>query len=206
MLYDISPTIRPDTPVWPGDTPFTYRWTASLAAGDPVNLATVTTTLHLGSHADAPCHVDPRGAGVEALPLEPFLGACRVVRVPSGDAVEKRHVEGLDLAAPGRLLFRTDSVRDRRVFAPRFTALAPELAALLAGRGVALVGVDTPSVDPFGSAELPAHHALIGGGVAILEGLVLEGVPEGIYELIALPLKLAGMDGSPVRAVLRTLE
>ncbi len=206
MLYDISPTIRPETPVWPGDTPFSARPSAALAAGDPVNLATVTTTLHLGAHVDAPCHVEARGAGVEALPLEPFLGACRVVKVPSTAQVEPRHVEGLDLATPGRLLFRTESVRDRRVFSERFAAVSPELAALLARHGVALVGVDTPSVDPYGSAELPAHHTLVRGGVAILEGLVLDGVPEGIYELIALPLKLAGMDGSPVRAVLRTLE
>ncbi len=206
MLYDISPTVRPETAVWPGDTPFSYTVNAALSAGDPAALATVTTTLHVGAHADAPCHVEPRGGGIETLPLEPFLGPCRVVKVPPVPFLEPRHIEGLDLATPGRYLFRTDSVRDRRVFSARFTALSPELAALLAERGAALVGVDTWSVDPFGSAELPAHHALVRRGVAILEGLLLDGVPDGVYELIALPLKLAGLDGSPVRAVLRTLE
>jgi arylformamidase len=206
MLYDISPTIRPEIPVWPGDTPFEARLAWSIAAGASVNVAAVSTTLHLGAHADAPFHTEPRGDGVADLPLERYLGPCRVVRVPAAALIEPRHVEGIDLASPRRLLFRSDSVRDRRGFPERFTALSPELAALLGERGVLLVGMDTPSVDPFESKDLAAHHALARGGVAILESLLLDGVPEGIYELIALPLKLAGLDASPVRAVLRTLE
>jgi arylformamidase len=206
MLYDLSPTVRPETPVYPGDTPFSSRWTASLAQGDAVNLSTLTTTPHVGSHVDAPFHTEPRGEGVGDLALGPFLGACRVVRVPPVPLIEPHHVEGLDLEGPRRLLFRTDSVRDRSQFPERYTALAPELARLLAERGAVLVGIDTPSVDPPGSETLDAHHALLRGGVAILEGLVLDGVSEGVYELIALPLKLAGLDASPVRAVLRSLE
>ena len=206
MLYDISPTIRPEIPVWPGDTPFEARLTWSIAAGASVNVAAVSTTLHLGAHADAPFHTEPRGEGVGDLPLERYLGPCRVVKVPAAPLIEPRHVEGIDLASPRRLLFRSDSVRDRRGFPERFTALSPELAALLGERGVLLVGMDTPSVDPFESKDLAAHHALARGGVAILESLLLDGVPEGTYELIALPLKLAGLDASPVRAVLRTLE
>jgi arylformamidase len=128
-----------------------------------------------------------------------------VVKVPPAALVEPRHVDGLELGNPPRLLLRTDSVRDRRAFPERFTALSKDLAALLAERRVLLVGVDTPSVDPFDSKTLDAHHALARGGVAILEGLVLDGVPEGLYELIALPLKLAGVDASPVRAVLKSL-
>jgi len=206
MLYDISPTIRPEIPVWPGDTPFEARLAWSIAAGASVNVAAVSTTLHLGAHADAPFHTEPRGEGVGDLPLERYLGPCRVVKVPAAPLIEPRHVEGIDLASPRRLLFRSDSVRDRRSFPERFTALSPELAALLGERGVLLVGMDTPSVDPFESKDLAAHHALARGGVAILESLLLDGVPEGTYELIALPLKLAGLDASPVRAVLRTLE
>jgi arylformamidase len=206
MLYDISPTIRPEIPVWPGDTPFEARLAWSIAAGASVNVAAVSTTLHLGAHADAPFHTEPRGEGVGDLPLERYLGPCRVVKVPAAPLIEPRHVEGIDLASPRRLLFRSDSVRDRRSFPARFTALSPELAALLGERGVLLVGMDTPSVDPFESKDLAAHHALARGGVAILESLLLDGVPEGTYELIALPLKLAGLDASPVRAVLRTLE
>jgi len=206
MLYDLSPTIRPETPVWPGDTPFGSRLTLATAQGDGVNLSAITMTPHLGSHADAPFHVDGRGEGIGELSIEPFLGTCRVHKVPPVPLIEPRHVEGIDLGNPRRLLFRTESVADRRAFAERFTALSPEAAALLAERGLLLVGLDTPSVDPFESADLAAHHALVRGGVAILEGLVLDGVPEGVYELIALPLKLAGLDASPVRAVLRTVE
>lgn len=206
MLYDISPTVRPEIPVWPGDTPFQTRLTWSLAEGASVNLTAITTTLHLGAHADAPFHTEARGEGIDAMPLECYLGPCRVVRVPAAPLIAPRHLEGIDLGSPGRLLLRTDSVRDRRSFPERFTALSPEVAALLGERGVLLVGMDTPSVDPFDSQELLAHHALAQGGVAILEGLLLDGVPEGVYELIALPLKLAGLDASPIRAVLRTLE
>jgi arylformamidase len=206
MLYDLSPTIRPETPVWPGDTPFQSRLSWSIAEGASVNLSAITTTPHLGSHADAPFHTEPRGDGMAEMPLDRYLGPCRVVRVPPQPLIEPRHVEGVDLSHPRRLLFKSESVRDRRSFPERFTALSPELAALLAEKGVLLVGMDTPSVDPFDSKTLDAHHSLFRGGVAILEGLVLDGVPEGVYELIALPLRLAGLDASPVRAVLRTLE
>jgi len=206
MLYDLSPTIRSAFPVWPGDTPFESRLTWSMDEGGSVNVSRIVTTPHLGSHADAPFHTEPRGETMEELPLERYLGPCRVVKVPPAPVIEPRHVEGVDLAHPGRILFRTDSIRDRKVFPERFTALSVELAALLGDSGALLVGLDTPSVDPFDSKTLDAHHALARGRVAILEGLILDGVPEGLYELIALPLKLAGLDASPVRAVLRTLE
>jgi arylformamidase len=143
---------------------------------------------------------------MEDLPLERYLGPCRVVKVPPQPLIEPRHLDGIDLSNPPRLLLKTESVRDRKTFPERFSALSPELAALLGEKRVLLVGLDTPSVDPFDSKTLDAHHALAHGGVAILEGLILDGVPEGVYELIALPLRLAGLDASPVRAVLRTLE
>jgi arylformamidase len=206
MLYDLSPTIRAEIPVWPGDTPFQTRLTWSIADGASVNLSSVTTTPHLGSHADAPFHTEPRGEGMADMPLDRYLGLCQVVKVPPMPLIEPRHVDGIDPANPARILFKTESVRDRRTFPERFTALSPELAALLAEKGTLLVGMDTPSVDPFDSKTLDAHHALFRGGVAILEGLVLDGVPEGVYELIALPLKMAGLDASPVRAVLRSIE
>jgi arylformamidase len=205
MLYDLSPTIRPETPVWPGDTAFSFRWTLALAESEAVNLSAIHTTPHLGSHIDAPLHTEPRGESFAELSLDPYLGPCRVWKVPPVALLTPRHVEGLDLEHPRRLLLKTESLADRRGFHERFTALSPELAHLFAERGLLLVGLDTPSVDPYESTGLDAHHALARGGVAILEGLVLDGVPEGIYELIALPLKLAGLDASPVRAVLRTL-
>ena len=206
MLYDLSPIIHPEIPVWPGDTPFQSRLTWSLAEGGSVNLSAVTTTPHLGSHADAPFHTEPRGEGISEMPLERYLGPCRVVKVPSQPLIEPRHLDGIDLSSPPRLLLKTESVRDRRTFPERFSAISPELAALLGEHKVVLVGLDTPSVDPFDSKTLDAHHTLWRGGVGILEGLVLDGVPEGVYELIALPLRMAGLDASPVRAVLRTLD
>lgn len=206
MLYDLSPIVRPELPVWPGDTPFSAPLAWSMAEGGTVNVSAITTTPHLGSHADAPFHTEPRGEGIADLPLERYLGPCRVVKVPPQPLIEPRHLEGIDLSSPPRLLLKTESVRDRKTFPERFSAISPELAALLGEKRVLLVGLDTPSVDPFDSKTLDTHHALAKGGVAILEGLVLDGVPEGIYELIALPLRMAGLDASPVRAVLRTLE
>lgn len=206
MLYDLSPIVRPELPVWPGDTPFSAPLAWSMAEGGTVNVSAITTTPHLGSHADAPFHTEPRGEGIADLPLERYLGPCRVVKVPPQALIEPRHLDGFDLSNPPRLLLKTESVRDRKTFPERFSALSPELAALLGEKRVLLVGLDTPSVDPFDSKTLDSHHALAKGGVAILEGLVLDGVPEGIYELIALPLRMAGLDASPVRAVLRTLE
>lgn len=210
-LYDLSPALSPDTPVWPGDTPFSCRLTCRLQDGDSVNLSAFTTTPHLGSHADAPFHTEAGGAGIGAVPLTPYLGPCRVIEVPAeGGAppplLTPRHLAGADPAAPPRLLFKTGSTADPAAFPERFTALSPQLAARLAEAGTLLVGLDTPSVDPFTSTALEAHHLLFQGGVANLEGLVLDGVPPGIYELIALPLRLDGLDASPVRAVLRSLD
>jgi len=210
-IYDLSPRIDGSTPVWPGDTPFSSRLVCRLADGDTVNLSSLTTTPHLGSHADAPLHTEADGAGIADQPLTPYLGPCRVVEVPPGPSGEPsalvgpHHLHGLDPGDPPRLLFKTNSVADPRRFPERFTALSPELARLLVEWSVLLVGLDTPSVDPFDSKTLDAHHTLFRGGVANLEGLVLNGVPAGVYELIALPLRLDGVDASPVRAVLREM-
>ncbi len=214
MLYDITPLVSPALPVWPGDTPYRAELTWSMAEGAPVNVSAITTTPHLGAHADAPFHVEADGATIADLPLEPFLGPCRVVDVPAEPLIVPAHLDGVDLGDPPRLLLKTGSVRrggERQgddaspAFPERFSALSPELARALGEAGALLVGLDTPSVDPFDSKDLLAHHALIAGGVVNLEGLLLDGVPAGVYELVALPLRLAGLDASPVRAVLRTL-
>ena len=211
-LYDLSPTISPRSPVWPGDTPFRSELTCRLDRGDSVNLSSFTTTPHLGSHADAPFHTEPEGAGIGDLPLLPYLGPCRVIAVPAEGRggppplVEPKHLGDVDPSDPPRILFKTNSVTDPGAFPERFTALSPRLAEELVRAGTLLVGLDTPSVDPFTSTELNAHHTLFQGGVANLEGLVLHHVPPGVYELIALPLRLEGLDASPVRAVLREVD
>jgi arylformamidase len=208
-LYDVSPPVRPGIPVWPGDTPYRAELSWAIARGDSVNVSALTTTPHLGAHADAPFHVAAGGVGVGELPLEPFLGPCRLVEVPPAPLILPEHLENVDLGDPPRLLLKTGSASTPNGspsrFPEAFSALSPELARALGESGTLLVGLDTPSVDPFDSKDLAAHHALVAGGVVNLEGLMLDAVPPGIYELIALPLRLEGLDASPVRAVLRTL-
>ena len=205
MLYDISPPVDAGIPVWPGDTPFSCELLWRIAEGAAVNLSAITTTPHLGSHADAPFHTEPAGRRIGELDLEPFLGPCRVVAVPAAPLIEPEHLATIDLGAPPRLLLKTGSVRERGRFPEEFSALSPRLARLLVERGALLVGLDTPSVDPFTSKTLEAHHILFQNGIANLEGLLLDHVPEGLYELIALPLRWMSADASPVRAVLRAL-
>jgi arylformamidase len=203
MLYDLSPRIEPTTPVWPGDMPYRCVPAWSIESGAAVNVTTLHSTPHVGAHVDAPFHFDSGGATAAELPLEPYLGPCLLIDLPRAPLVLPEHLRGIDLGRAERLLIRTNSVGDRRRFGEDFTALSPAAAALLAAHGVRLVGVDSPSMDPFASKTLDAHKALWRGGVGILEGLVLEDVPVGEYELIALPLRLAGACASPVRAVLR---
>lgn len=203
MLYDISRPIEPESAVFPGDTPFSSTWNLRLEKGHSVNLSTLTMSTHVGTHVDSFYHYDPHGAPIDQIPLERFLGPCRVVEV-AGD-VTLAALDGIDLEREERLLFRTVPRVDHRVWEDRFPTLAPDAATALARAGVKLVGIDQPSVDKSDSKDLPAHHALGKGKVVNLENLDLTGVPVGGYELLALPLKLKGLDASPVRAVLRTL-
>jgi arylformamidase len=205
-IYDISPLIYPGMPVWPGDTPPEREVLMDLARGDSVTLSTLRSTVHVGAHADAPSHVDDRGASIDDCRLGDYLGRCQMLRVTveCGTRVMPRDIRTTIEAE--RVLIATGTYPDANRFDTDFAALAPELVAFLRDRGVRLVGIDTPSVDLFDSHDLPTHHACRKCGVAILEGLVLNDVPEGLYELIALPLRLVGFDASPVRAVLRTID
>ncbi len=174
----------------------------SWAQGNHLELSAITATLHLGAHADAPSHYDPRGASMEAVSLETYLGPCQVVRVAvaRGERVRPAHLK-VPISAP-RVLFHTGTFPNPDAWNSDFAALSLELIDHLADQGVRLVGLDTPSVDPEDDKLLPSHHALARRGMAVLEGLVLSEVPEGIYTLVALPLRLVGADASPVRAVL----
>jgi arylformamidase len=203
-IYDISPPISPETPVWPGDTPFSNRRILALADGHSVNLETIETTTHLGAHVDAPHHFADDGKTIGEMELGPYLGPCRLIEALSKERVTAGDLRGR-VAGAERLLIRTCRTPARNPFEEGFASVDPEAAALLGEEGVKLVGLDTPSVDDLDSKELPTHNTLDRHGIAILEGLVLEGIPEGEYELIALPLKLFGLDASPVRAVLREL-
>jgi arylformamidase len=205
LLYDITPAVTAALAVWPGDTPPSREVLADLTRGDNITLSTLRATVHLGAHADAPSHYGRDAASIESRPLEPYLGPCRVVRIPAarGTRIPPSAIPA-SLRAE-RVLITTGSYPDPYAFNEDFVALEPETVDLLHERGARLVGIDTPSVDLYSAKKLVAHARFLAHDMAILEGLVLAHVPEGEYELIALPLKLDGFDASPVRAVLRTL-
>jgi arylformamidase len=204
-IYDISPPITEALQVWPGDTPPRREILMDMARGDSVTLSTLHATVHLGAHADAPSHYSISAPSIEKRSLDFYIGVCQVMRinVPRGALIRPA-----DLPRPvvaERVLLASGTFPDPTRFNEDFAALEPSLVEYLQERGVRLIGVDTPSVDPFESKELPAHRTFCKLDMAILEGLVLDSVPEGVYELIALPLPLVGFDASPVRAILRNL-
>ena len=205
MLYDITPAVTAALAVWPGDTPPSREVLADLKRGDNITLSTLCATVHLGAHADAPSHYGRDAASIESRPLDLYLGRCRVIRIPAarGTRIPPSAIPA-NLSAE-RVLIATGSYPDPYAFNEDFVALEPATVDLLHDRGARLVGIDTPSVDLYSAKQLVAHARFLAHDMAILEGLVLAHVPEGEYELIALPLKLDGFDASPVRAVLRTL-
>ena len=206
MLIDISPLVDESIAVWPGDTPYARTVNADMAAGGNLTLSDIRTTVHVGAHTDAPSHYDASGADIASRSLDYYLGACIVVHVDveRGARIYPVDLRGKAITA-ARVLLRTGTFPDPRNWNDDFASLSPELVDWLHERGVITVGIDSPSVVRFEDKVLEAHQALARNDMANLEGLVLDGVAEGEYELIALPLRLAGADGSPVRAVLRTI-
>lgn len=204
-LWDISPPVSASAPVFPGDTPYAQAWSARIAPGCPVNVSAITLSPHVGAHADAPLHYADGAAGIGQVALEPYLGRCRVIHaIDRGPLVEVEHLAHAADALPPRVLVRTCE-RAPTHWVDDFAAFAPRTLDWLAGRGVLLVGIDTASVDPAASKTLDAHQRLRAHDLRVLENLVLDAVPEGDYELIALPLRLVEADASPVRAILREL-
>ncbi len=206
MIYDLSPTVSSHLAVWPGDTPLSRDVLLDMQRGDNLTLSSLRSTVHVGSHADAPSHYGAFAPNIEDMPIERYLGLCEVVHVTVRPGERFGHQSLPRDISQERVLFRTGTYPDPNNFNEDFAALAPELIDWLAAEGVRLVGVDTPSVDLFSSTDLLTHQACLKNDVLILEGLVLGDVPEGVFELIALPLKIAGFDASPVRAVLRSRE
>jgi arylformamidase len=206
-LFDISQRLSPGLPIWPGDTPFQVEPVWTHGEGCPVNVARLSMSPHSGSHADAPLHYDPEGIGIADVALDPYLGPCQVVDLSDHSGpVEPDHLAHRLPARVERLLLRTFASFPHEVWVEDFTPIAPATIHMLAERGVKLVGTDAPSLDPQHSKSMTAHLAVKATGMRVLEGLVLDAVPEGEYELIALPLKLQGVDASPVRAILRDLR
>jgi arylformamidase len=205
-LWDISPPVSARSPVFPGDTAYRQEWAASIGPGCPVNVSSITTTPHVGAHADAPLHYDPQGCAIGEVDLSPYLGPCRVIHaIGVAPLVEWRHIEHAAGGLPPRVLVRTYDRMPADTWDPQLAAFAPATIERLADLGVVLVGIDTASIDPAESKTLDSHQVIRRRGLRVLENLVLDAVPEGDYELIALPLKLVTADASPVRAVLRSL-
>ena len=208
-LWDISPPINALSPLFPGDTAYTQRWGARIAPGCPVNISAITLSPHTGAHADAPLHYGDGELAVGELDLTPYLGPCRVIHaIGCGALVQIEDLQHARISTlhelPPRVLVRTCQTAPT-TWTSEFSAFAPSTIEWLASQGVMLVGIDSQSVDPADSKTLDSHHALLRLNLRVLENLVLDNVPEGDFELIALPLKLTTADASPVRAVLREI-
>lgn len=205
-LWDISPPVHAGAPVFPGDTAYAQQWVASIGPGCPVNVSAITLSPHVGSHADAPLHYDPAGAPIGEVPLETFIGPCRVIHaIGVGPLVRLEHLAHALKDLPPRVLVRSYARMPQDAFDNDLPAFAPETVERLADLGVVLIGIDSASIDPASSKTLDSHQVIRRRGLRVLENLLLDHVPEGDYELIALPLKLTTADASPVRAVLRSL-
>jgi arylformamidase len=205
-LWDISPAVHAGTPVFPGDTAYAQQWAATIGPGCPVNVSAITLSPHVGAHADAPLHYDAQGVAIGAVDLQAFLGPCRVIHaIGCGPLVKPQHLAHALTDLPPRVLVRVYGRQPQDAFDNALPAFAPETVELLADQGVLLIGIDSASIDPADSKTLDSHQVIRRRGLRVLENLLLDDVPEGDYELIALPLKLTTADASPVRAVLRAL-
>lgn len=204
-IWDISPTLSAAIPVWPGDTPFSSDTTWDIEPGCPVKVSKISLSTHTGAHCDAPSHYDENGLAIDAVALDAYIGPCRVIDCTGIHVVQPHHIQHALADVPPRVLLRTYLQAPQAQWDEAFNTIAADTIDLLAQHGAVLIGLDTPSLDPQNSKTLDAHHAVRRHGMAILEGIVLDHIEPGDYELIALPLKLQGMDASPVRAILRAL-
>lgn len=202
-IFDISMALNAQTPEWPGDVPFNYRLSVTKEQSGSVNIGKLSTSTHMGTHIDAPFHYDENGLKVEDLPLDIYLTTAQVVDVSGTDKVTLKDLPEIETGVKAVLL-HTASWQDRSEFPSAWPQFDAAIAEWMADKGIRLLGVDVPSVDPQTSKDLPMHQAMNRAQRFILEGIVLDGVPEGVYQLAALPLKITGADGSPVRAVLYT--
>ena len=210
-IWDISRTLSNDLAEWPGDEPCCFRLTRQKAKGESVNLGAISMSVHNGTHADAQFHFDTNGESIEKAPLETYLGRAAVVDLAQAflDSKEKHLITIEDLrpsaeaiAATSRLLVKTGRWSNSAVFPNQIPVIAADVPAWLQKNGVKLLGLDLPSVDEIDSKSLQNHHALARAGIAIVESLDLSDVASGIYQFAALPLKIAGGDGAPMRAIL----
>jgi arylformamidase len=201
--FDISPEISESLAVWPEDEKYRRSIQVDFKKGGNLLLSSIETTVHLGAHADAPNHYHPSGEAIGERKLDYYLGSCQVITVfqPRGSRVLPKDLKGVKILAP-RVLIKTQSFPDPNQWNSDFNSLSPQLVEYLADQGAILVGIDTPSVDLMDDKLLLSHTAIYSRNMAILEGVILDAVPDGVYTLVALPLRLKNADASPVRAIL----
>lgn len=200
-IYDISMDLNAQTPEWPGDRQFEYRLSVTQEQSGSVNIGEFKTSTHIGTHIDAPFHYDEHGLKIDELPLDVYLSKAQVVDVRGKSVISRSDLPKVQEEVE-TVLLKTDTWNDRTKFPEEWPLFDPAIAEWLVENNIKLLGVDVPSVDQETSKELPMHHAMNRNGRFILEGIVLDEVPAGVYELAALPLKITGAEGSPVRAVL----
>lgn len=200
-VFDISPEINEKIAVFPGDQSFEHHQSHSIAGGDGYDLSSIKTTLHLGSHADAPSHYG-LDKSIEQADLTRYFGSAQVIEVQCQPGARIQPTDfNVEIKAP-RVLFKTNSFLNPNQWHNDFNSLSPDLIDSLQDKGVFLIGIDTPSIDPADSKELESHKQILKYNISNLEGLYLKDVPSGIYQLIALPLKIKSGEASPVRAIL----
>jgi arylformamidase len=205
---DISVALHNGMVTWPGDAPFERTSTLEIANGDQCNLSQISTTAHIGTHMDAPRHYLPGAAGMETMPITASIGRARVIEIQDPEIIRISELEPYRLAKGERALFKTRNsgyAWKSDEFRKKYVHIDPEGARYLVECGVQTVGVDYLSVGGFESGGPETHRILLEAGIWIIEGLRLEHVEPGEYELICLPLKILGGDGAPARAVLRKL-
>ena len=210
MIYDITRTLSPQTPVFPGDPPVVITPVARIAGGDSCNVSAISMSVHAGTHMDAPLHYADGAPGIDAVDVRSLIGPARVVSLPGVKAITPEVMRGaLSGSLAGMALLIHTRASDTRSgdstagpFDPAFAHFTPQAAEWLGAAGARLIGTDTPSVDAADSVDLAAHRAFNRAGLYIIENLLLRGVPDGAYQLIALPLKIAGADGAPARVIL----
>ena len=213
QIYDVSVPLSAATPTYPGDPGIEITNWLTLANGDNANVSLIHFGLHSGTHVDAPSHFIAGGAKVDSLPLNSLLGEAEVIEVPDDvRIIDRSFVVANCLRRSQRILFKTrnstfwDNLQEG--FREDYVYIDHDAARWLVETGIKLVGIDYLSVEQFKSNTFETHHAFLSNGVVILEGLDLRGVPSGVYELLCLPLKIAGGsgDGAPARVILRTLK
>ncbi|MBO8178508.1 arylformamidase [Aeribacillus pallidus] len=203
---DISQPLHNELAHWPGDTPFSYNLSFTKEQTGSVNIGRMTMSLHSGTHVDAPFHFNDHGEKILDLDVSVFIGPARVIDVSHCEKIDRAALEVFDLEGVTRLLLRTAVPNEPNRFPEKIVPLDADLGPFFYEKGIRLVGVDVPSVDPLDSKDMAAHHSLHQHGVHILENVMLDDVEPGDYELIAVPLPLKEADGSPVRALIKPIR